>query len=281
MTTVCELPGWNATTAGGIVDRSPKTAVRCTVDVATSSLGRLRDARSRSNQLAVARVSSPGMGVDRARYQLAHLGDAIGDPSRAAMLVALMGGLELPASDLARAAGVARSTATEHLQNLERAGLVRVRRQGRHRYFVLAGPEVAEVLERLGSIDPRPRPPRRDDDPLARARTCYAHLAGRLAVELWGHARHRGWIAWTEEAVILSEEGRAAFASQQVVLETTPTLRGTPCLDWTERRPHVAGRLGVALCDAFFASGWVKRTAGTRALRITARGEEGIARLMR
>lgn len=221
------------------------------------------------------------MVVDRARYELAHLGDAIGDPSRAAMLVALMGGVEMPASDLARAAGVARSTATGHLIRLQRAGLVRIRQQGRHRYFVLAGPEVADALERLVAIDRRPRLPRADAGPLARARTCYGHLAGRIAVDFWHHARDVGWVSWTEEVVTLSEEGRAAVACQRLALATAPTLRGTPCLDWTERRSHVAGRLGVAFCDALFACKWVARTAETRALRVTARGEEGIARLMR
>src|SRR5262245_16349954 len=119
----------------------------------------------------------------RARFQLAHFGAAVGDPSRAAMLVALMGGVSLPASDLARIAGVSASTATSHLRELLDGGFVAVRAQGRHRYFTLSSEDVAAALERLASLGlegVRRRTPA--SDALAIARTCYSHLAGRAAV---------------------------------------------------------------------------------------------------
>jgi DNA-binding transcriptional ArsR family regulator len=212
----------------------------------------------------------------RALYDLAHLGEAIGDPSRAAMLIALMGGVARPASELARAAGIAPSTASSHLRQLVRAGLVVGREQGRHRYFALAGPRVAETIERLATLH-EGSPPRvlRHDDALAVARTCYTHLAGRIAVAFWARAAERGWVRWGDTKVSLSTKGYEELARQG--LDVDASLPGSPCLDWTERRPHVSGRLGIALCAALLESGWLKRTPDSRALRVTSRGERGFA----
>jgi DNA-binding transcriptional ArsR family regulator len=223
-------------------------------------------------------VSSP---VDRrARYDLADLGEAIGDPSRAAMLVALMGGVALPASELAQVAGVAASTATSHLRRLTDAGLVVARAQGRHRYFALAGPHVAEALERLATLDVRGSPRRPlPDEALSLARTCYAHFAGRVAVAFWKRAVEERWVRWTDASVSLLPRGQAALARRELLVDAALPLTGTSCLDWSERVPHVSGRLGVALCGALFARGWVKRVQGSRAVRVTARGEEGLAGL--
>jgi len=216
----------------------------------------------------------------RAAYDLAHLGDAIGEPSRAAMLVALLGGVALPASDLARAARVVPSTATSHLQALARAGLVVARSQGRHRYFALAGAHVAEAVERLVTLQApamQARRPRVHDPALALARTCYTHLAGRIAVAFWARARERGWVQWTDADVRLSSLGQEALAGCGLVVDAS--LPGRACLDWTERVPHVSGKLGVAVCSALFAGGWVKRTPKSRALRVTVRGQEAFASL--
>jgi DNA-binding transcriptional ArsR family regulator len=223
----------------------------------------------------------------RFRYDLANMGEAVGDPSRAAMLVALMGGVALPAAELARAAGVAPSTASEHLHRLTAAGLVVVRAQGRHRYFELAGPQVADAVERLATLAARtvPRPRRVPDEALAFARTCYAHLAGRVAVAFWAHARERAWVEWTDAAVTLLPRGQAALARRGLLADAALPIAGGACLDWSERVPHVSGRLGVALKDALLARGWVKSRRpekegeSTRALRLTVKGEEGFAGL--
>jgi DNA-binding transcriptional ArsR family regulator len=217
----------------------------------------------------------------RVRYELSSLGEAIGDPSRAAMLVALLGGVALPASDLARAAGVAPSTATSHLHRLVRAGLVKGRAQGRHRYFELTGLAVADALEHLMALDERTRAgaaARRApaDRALALARTCYAHFAGRIAVAFWAHALEERWVSRVGGAVRLLPRGSDALGA---LLGTPAPLVGSTCLDWTERVPHVSGRLGVALCRALLEKAWVKRMPGTRALRVTVRGEEGLTAL--
>jgi DNA-binding transcriptional ArsR family regulator len=216
----------------------------------------------------------------RARFQLAHLGAAVGDPSRAAMLVALMGGLALPASELARLAGVSAPTATSHLRHLKDAGLVVVRAGGRHRYFSLASPQVAAALERLAALglsDVPRRPP--SQDPLAIARTCYSHLAGRVAVAFWTRAAKAEWVSWSDGAVNLLPRGAAVLAECGLLPDAEHAIAGTCCLDWSERVPHVAGRLGVALCDGLFAQGWAKRRPGERTVRITARGQAGLSAL--
>ena len=213
----------------------------------------------------------------RARYDLAHFGEAIGDPSRAAVLVALLGGVARPASELARAAGVAPSTATSHLQHLLRAGLLVVRKQGRHRYYALAGEHVAHAIESVGALHPRPRAGA-SADPIAVARVCYAHIAGRLAVALWERAKQARWIDWSETGIKLLPAGRDALAARRLVLDPSP-LSGRACLDWTERVPHVSGPLGVAVCDALLTAGWVRRASDSRALRVTARGLEGFGAL--
>lgn len=216
----------------------------------------------------------------RAGYELAHLGDAIGDPSRAAMLVALMGGVAMPASELARIAGVAPSTATTHLQRLTQAGLVVARTGGRHRYFRLSGPEIADAIEHLVSSVGRGTPRRGSpDEALVLARTCYAHLAGRVAVAFWARAADQGWVRWTESAVALLPKGLDVLMRRGLLADARLPLAGKACLDWTERVPHVSGRLGLELCAALRTREWVKPITGSRALRITSRGQEELAAL--
>jgi DNA-binding transcriptional ArsR family regulator len=216
----------------------------------------------------------------RARFQLAQLGAAVGDPSRAAMLVALMGGLALPASELARLAAVSASTATSHLRHLKDAGLVAVRAGGRHRYFSLASPQVAAALEQFAAVGlsdvPRRLP---SHDPLAIARTCYSHLAGRVAIAFWARAVKAKWVAWSEGAVRLLPEGASVLAKHGLLAGADDTMAGTCCLDWSERAPHVAGPLGVSLCDSLLTRGWMKRLATGRTLRVTARGQAGLETL--
>ncbi len=198
------------------------------------------------------------------------------------MLIALMGGTARPASELARIAGIAASTATSHLQRLEGAGLVIVRAQGRHRYYALAGPTVARAVESLATCAPatstaRRKPSAAGDAP-ALARTCYGHLAGRLAIAFWTRAAHQQWIRWSDVAVTLLPRGRDALAEGELLQDAGP-LSGSPCLDWSERVNHVSGPLGIALCEGLLRKAWVARIAGSRALRVTARGEERLQAL--
>lgn len=203
----------------------------------------------------------------------------MGDASRAAMLIALMGGLSLPASELARHAGISASTATSHLRRLVEARLLVVRPQGRHRYFALSGPDVAEALEHLATLGLGGRRRAASNDALSMARTCFSHLAGRIAVAFWTRAVQAGWVAWTEPSVRLLPVGATVLARSGLAAEGWEGTTGATCLDLSERVPHVSGRLGVILCAELVARGWVKRMQGTRALRVTTRGQAGFRSL--
>jgi DNA-binding transcriptional ArsR family regulator len=207
---------------------------------------------------------------------------AIADPARAAMLEALFDGAPRSAGALAREAGVAASTASHHLGRLLDAGLVVVEPDGRRRAFRLAGPEVARALEALAVISPQ-RPPRT----LRRAtrleaertaRTCYDHLAGRLGVAVCDALLDANAIAPDgERAYTLGAGAERAFAALGVTLP--PASRRTyarPCLDWSERRPHLAGALGAAVADTLLEREWVTRLPRTRALRVTEAGRDGL-----
>jgi DNA-binding transcriptional ArsR family regulator len=213
----------------------------------------------------------------RARYDLAQFGGAVGDPSRAAMLVGLLGGVALPASGLARLAKVAPSTASGHLRVLEDAGLVVAQPQGRHRYYALAGPDVADMVEKLVAMIGRSRPPRGvpQDEAFVVARTCYGHLAGKIAVALWTRANDERWVVWSGETVTLLPKGRDVLATQGLVSESSPFPTGKRCLDWSERLSHVSGPLGVEIFQGVLDRGWVRRVPGGRTLRVTERGLRG------
>lgn len=205
---------------------------------------------------------------------------ALGEPARLAMLAALMDGRALTAGELARAAGVAASTASGHLSLLLEAGLLAVERQGRHRYHRLASPEVARVLEGLMALSSaRTRPVTRTGPRAAamrEARTCYDHLAGRLAVGIADSLVARGHLELSADGGRLTASGEAVMGRLGVSVGaggSRPFCR--PCLDWSERRPHVAGALGAALCGRCLELGWVRRVAGSRALSITPAGERG------
>jgi hypothetical protein len=198
------------------------------------------------------------------------------------MLVSLMGGEGRPASDLARVAGIARSTATSHLQRLQAAGLVVAQPRGRQRYYSLAGAHVAHALESIavGSRAGGGAAPLDGSDraAFALARTCYGHLAGRLSVAFWAHARAMRWVGWSDAAVTLRPRGVEALRDVGLLGDLSSGLEGRPCIDWSERAAHVSGPLGVALCDALSASRWVIRGHG-RVLRIMPRGKEGLRAL--
>lgn len=205
----------------------------------------------------------------------------IGEPARANMLQALMGGQALTAGELAAEAGVQPATASGHLRQMEAAGLIVPRKQGRHRYFALAGPEVAQVLEALtglaelrGHQRSRPGP---SDPALRRARICYDHLAGTVAVQIFDALTRRGLLALDSEAVTLSPAGQDFFTGLGLDLPALQARRRPLCricLDWSERRNHLAGSLGAALYTHMLSRGWARRSKDSRVVTITARGRE-------
>jgi DNA-binding MarR family transcriptional regulator len=195
------------------------------------------------------------------------------------MLAALGDGRSLPASALAAEAGVAPSTASGHLARLVEGGLLAAESRGRRRYFRLCGPEVAEALEAVARIAPREsvRSLRQATraEALRSARTCYDHLAGRLGTALMDALLERGVVANEQ----VTEQGLETLAKLGVDLDSIPGRRPLfrSCLDWSERRPHAAGKLGAALAARCFGLGWVERLDGTRAVRVTPAGEAGFA----
>ena len=215
-------------------------------------------------------------GSERRDRDLAAVAVLIGDPARAAMLNALATGMALPAGELARRAGVRPATATAHLRRLVEGGLVKVRAQGRHRYHELADPQVAAALEALAQIAP-PSPVRSLREhtaalKLAEARTCYDHLAGRRGVELRDRLLTTGAVRQVDDRDhVITSSGRAlllALDIDAVSLEASRRLLARSCIDWTERRPHLAGALPAALTARFLELGWLSRSQG-RGLRIT------------
>ena len=206
--------------------------------------------------------------------ELAGWARMLADGTRATVCLALLDGRAWTASELAKVANVSRPTISEHLNLLVAGGLLSEVRQGRHRYVKLAGPETAELLEGLAALTPR-----RTEvvnslsavskrDAFARARTCYDHLAGKLGVALSDAMTARGLIDWSE-GIALTPEGQAWLKDLGIELDVR---RGRPavrsCLDVTERRPHLAGAVGAALCKHALDNGWVTRIPGGRALKV-------------
>lgn len=209
-----------------------------------------------------------------------------GDPARACMLQALMDGRALTAAELAHAAGITAQTASGHLSRMVAAGLLRVEPQGRHRYHRLASPAVARMMESIMQVAsarvPTPRPVRTGprDRALAQARTCYDHLAGRLGVALADAMVAGGHVELADDAGLITAQGRDFLSNLGLPLPGTGTTRAfcRPCLDWSERRPHLAGALGRALCTHAFDQGWIRRVDGTRAVSVTPMGATHLKR---
>lgn len=215
---------------------------------------------------------------------LADLAAVFADRTRAAMCLALLDGRAWTAGELARYAGVAPSTASEHLNLLVEAGVLAEERQGRHRYLRLADADVAELVETLASYAPpgrdRPRTLRAATTraALARARTCYDHLAGSLGVAVTDAMDERGLLSrrtgWTITPAGLEWLRRLGAETDSLDRARRPLVRS--CLDWTERRPHLAGAAGAAVCAGLFTAGWIERIGSDRAVRLTPAGEEGL-----
>ena len=216
--------------------------------------------------------------VDSSAPDLAALAALLADSTRAAFCLALLDGRAWTARELAEHAGVAASTATGHLNLLVSGGLLAEARQGRHRYVRLAGEQAAELVENLAALAPhRADAPRtlavaNRDKALARGRTCYDHLAGGLGVSIADAMTERGLISW-DSGLVLTPAGSAWLDRLGVRLPAR--TRREPvrsCLDWTERRPHLAGSVGAGLCALAFDSGWIRRIGSGRAVALTDAG---------
>ena len=213
---------------------------------------------------------------------IAAIASLIGDTTRANMLCALMGGQALTAGELSRNAGVTPQTGSEHLAKMVEANLLKTVKQGRHRYYRLASAQVAHGIDALMSIaadGPKrhhPIGPRERDMRLARS--CYDHIAGRLAVAIADSLSERGHILLSDEGALVTEQGNAFFSGFGIDLQDgsrskRPLCR--TCLDWSERRHHIAGRVGTALFQRTLDLGWVTRRTDSRALKITPAGDKG------
>lgn len=223
-------------------------------------------------------------GVD-ADVDIAPIAALLGDPTRAAIVGALHDGRALPAGELARHARVSASTASEHLARLVAGGLLSVEQSGRHRYFRLAGDEVAHAFEALAALAPR-APVRSLRDAtvgaaLSEARTCYDHLAGRLGVTLTAALVRERALADRDGVFVLGVRAETVLARIGLDPGELPHRRPAVlrCLDWSERRPHLAGGLGAAICARALAEAWVERLPGSRAVRLTPAGRDAFASL--
>lgn len=227
-----------------------------------------------------------GGGVTDANH-VAEIARLIGEPSRAAMLDALLSGQALSAGELARAGGVSPATASEHLARLLAGDLVWVVRAGRHRYYRLASPEVAQAIEALALVRPAGRAAvqslrqARTAEAMLLARTCYDHLAGRVGVAVHDALVGRGALVAGGDGYLLSDAGADLLDHLGVDVAGAAASRrrfAAPCMDFTERRPHLAGALGAALCARLMGTGWLlRRVPGQRALRLTGAGRVGLA----
>jgi DNA-binding transcriptional ArsR family regulator len=220
----------------------------------------------------------------KAGPDIAMIAALVGDPARSNMLTALMTGRALTASELAHQAGVTPQTASSHLSKLEAGGLVEQEKQGRHRYYRLSDPDVAAVLEgleglaaRAGHMRVRTGP---KDPALRRARVCYDHLAGDLGVQMLDSMKRQKWLRQRKQEIELTQEGER-FLTDTLQISTEalahprrPLCRA--CLDWSERRHHLAGTLGAAILTRFTELKWATRDSapGSRVVNFTRQGEK-------
>lgn len=215
---------------------------------------------------------------------LAWIASVVGDPARTRILMALMDGRARTAKELAFLARVAAPTASGHLAKLLEGRLVAVEPQGRHRYYRLASAQVGQMIEAMaivaGDASPPPERRRRVGEAMATARTCYDHLAGRLGVAIADALQDRGHLVFDDGGGEVTPTGRAFLASLGADFDSAGAGRRVfcrPCLDWTERRYHLAGAVGAALCAHCLTQGWVARARDTRALAITPEGRRAFS----
>ncbi|MBD1556159.1 winged helix-turn-helix transcriptional regulator [Vibrio sp. S9_S30] len=210
---------------------------------------------------------------------IAHVAGLIADQTRSRMLMALMGGKALTATELAMEAGITAQTASSHLQKLVEGDMLMVRKQGRHKYFQLKNQNIAELLESLlnitvslssNSVKMGP-----ENERLRRSRVCYDHLAGELGVELFDHLVAQGWVCGDVDEATLTDKGADYF--QTIGFDVSEQKKSKrplckACLDWSERRSHLAGRLGQWILEDALSKQWALRDMDSRAIEFTQRG---------
>jgi DNA-binding transcriptional ArsR family regulator len=213
---------------------------------------------------------------------IAEIAALVGEPARATMLAALLDGRALTASELAFAARITPQTASAHLAKLAEAGLLSVVRDGRHRHFRLATPTVVDMIDGIVAVAlakrPRYRPLSRQACALSAARICYDHLAGRLSVDLTDSLVARKYVVLDDAAAEITTAGTRFFTTFGIELPTRHSTRrhfSRLCLDWTERRPHIAGAVGAAITTRYFDLGWLERMKRSHAVIVTPLGRRG------
>jgi DNA-binding transcriptional ArsR family regulator len=205
---------------------------------------------------------------------------AIGDPVRAEMLTALMAGRALTATELATHAGITKQTGSTHLRRLLDARLIAMHAQGRHRYFAIANEDVAQLIERMTGIAADAGAVRLHTGPrepaLRKARVCYDHLAGELAVSMYDRFTQARWLQFNQQTLALTKEGEASMSRFGIDLDGVRAQKRTlcrACMDWSERRNHLAGALGAAILDRILEKGWARRERASRLIVFKPSGE--------
>jgi DNA-binding transcriptional ArsR family regulator len=213
---------------------------------------------------------------------IAEIAALAGDPARANILTALLDGRAMTATELAYAARVTPQTTSTHLAKLVDAGLITATPSGRHRYFRLTSPKVAQMLESIVAVAsdnrPRFRPLSRQAAELRAARVCYDHLAGQLGVRIAEAMVAHGYLVLEDDGGRITESGTRYL--WDLGIDTRIAGKGRrhlcrACLDWTERRPHIGGAIGAALAERWLALGWITRAKDSRAVSVTPAGERG------
>jgi DNA-binding transcriptional ArsR family regulator len=221
------------------------------------------------------------MDVECAEVSLAEVAGAIADPARSRMLCSLLDGRARTATELAAVADVTASMASNHFSRLREHGLVEQLVQGRHRYYRLANSRVARALESLLSITGQPAIPFQPSTPAAlrHARTCYDHCAGEVAVRLHDVLLQANWIEAQGKDYTLTEKGVERLVKLGVDVDAMRDKRrrlAYPCMDWSERSPHIGGALGAAILELMLKRGWVTRQLDSRALNVTSKGRDAL-----
>lgn len=227
------------------------------------------------------------MNVNYADTQLAQLAGAIAEPARARILCCLMDGHARTSTELAVVAEVSPSTTSVHLAKLKQQNLVKLMAQGKHRYYQLAGPEVATALEALLQLAGVPRQDFVPNTPtrLRKARTCYDHMAGEIAVAIHDSMMAKKWLRSDtndDTTYDLNETGVSSLEQLGIDLTTTRKSRrrfACACMDWSERKPHLAGALGAALLSLMLKRAWLERDLDSRALSVTREGKMALRKL--
>jgi DNA-binding transcriptional ArsR family regulator len=232
-------------------------------------------------------AEGPATAVESAMVAAANMVEVaalVGDTARATILAALMGGQALTSSELAFLARISRPTASEHLAKLVNARLIAVTRKRRYRYYRIASPLVARMLESIKAVaavevPPRYQPRSTQDDRLRFARTCYDHLAGQLGVAIADALVAKGYIVLTEDGGEVTDSGAhflSVFGAELTAKSRNRRIFCRPCLDWSERRYHVAGLVGAEIWRRCLELGWLRRDRDTRAVRVTPAGQIGL-----